>query len=174
MGLRLLAEHGARQLTIQALCESMRRTKGSFYHHFDGFADFKTELLYHFEQQGTLQIIEAVEQEPTPEAKLRRLIDVVVESSRQVDCHPEVAIRAWALHDDEVHAVQQRVDAKRLDYLEALCDELVTENTRARRMARLLYLIEIGSEQIHPSIHSDALRTLFDEYLDLYNIPPYA
>lgn len=121
--------------------------------------------------QGTLQIIETVEQETTPEAKLRRLLAIVVENSRQVDCDPEVALRAWALHDDEAQAVQQRVDARRLDYLETLCGRLIPDAARARRSAHLLYAVLIGCEHMHPPIYGDALRALFDEYLDLYDLP---
>lgn len=169
-GLRLLSASGPQQLTIDALCRAMDRTKGSFYHHFDGFGDFKTRLLQHFEERGTLQIIETVEQEERARTKLHRLLNIIVEYSRETDPDPEVAIRAWALHDAEVRTVQERVDAQRLDYLKSLCHQFVPDEQRALRMARLLYAVLVGCEQMHPPLRGDDLRALFDEYLHRYSL----
>jgi len=44
-------------------------TKGSFYHHFKNYQDFKKNLLTFFEQEGTLQIIKLAEEAESPEEK---------------------------------------------------------------------------------------------------------
>ena len=51
LGLNLLAEDGARAVTIDALCTRLAVTKGSFYHHFQGVRDFMAQLLLYWEHQ---------------------------------------------------------------------------------------------------------------------------
>jgi AcrR family transcriptional regulator len=52
-GLDLLATSGVNGVTIQALCERLGLSKGSFYHHFKGMAGYRTALLEHFEERET-------------------------------------------------------------------------------------------------------------------------
>src|SRR6476620_9404485 len=111
-GLRLLAEVGADGLTIEALTAALGVTKGSFYHHFRAFQDFKEALLALFEREGTLEIIVQLEAAGPAITTLHRLIDAVATGQWQV----EAVVRAWALHDEDVRAWQARIDARRLAY----------------------------------------------------------
>ena len=54
----LLAEGGPSAITIDALCQQLQVTKGSFYHHFKNYDDFKLSFLHYYEEAGTLNIIE--------------------------------------------------------------------------------------------------------------------
>lgn len=45
----------------------MELAEGSFHHHLDGADDFQSRLLRLFEAEGTGEIIETVEAEPTPD-----------------------------------------------------------------------------------------------------------
>ncbi len=166
-GTELLATDGANGLTIEALCYHLGLTKGSFYHHFGGYEDFKASLLAFYEEEGTLDIISRLADAPTPEAKLHRLIEMVVAASTQFVTYPEVAIRAWALQDEAVRVVQMRVDGRRLAYVESLLLEITGEPATARRSAHLMYAILVGAEQMQPPVVGADLQALFDEYLRL-------
>ncbi|MEP6987146.1 MAG: TetR/AcrR family transcriptional regulator [Chloroflexota bacterium] len=168
--MQLLKQVGPQGLTIEALCQQLKVTKGSFYHHFEGYEDFKASLLSFYEQEGTLQIIEQVDDLQTPHVKLRKLIDMVIAISTTPLLNSEIAIRAWALQDGSVREVQMRVDQQRLEYLQSLCQEITGDATKANLMAQMLYAILVGSEQMQPALHSVALRALFDEYLRLYQL----
>ena len=76
-GAIILLASGAQGLTIDALLKEVGKTKGSFYHHFKGYDDYIAHFLAYFEQEGTLNIIELVNQEPTPQLRLHKLISVV-------------------------------------------------------------------------------------------------
>lgn len=165
-GLAVLASDGPDGLTIDELCRRMDLTKGSFHHHFDGYADFKARLLRHFEAEGTTDIIETVEAEPTPEAKLRRLLAVVEAYSHRAERDPEITIRAWAQHDEAVREVQARVDERRVEYVRSLCRDAGVGEDRVDRLAAMLYAVIVGSEQMQPPIRGGDLRSLFDEWLD--------
>jgi len=165
----LLAETGFTGLTIEALTQRMSLTKGSFYHHFSSYQGFKTRFLQFYEGEGTLAVIERAEKGGTPQEKLRRLLEIVVTFS-ELSARPEVALRVWALQDEEVRQVQQRVDEQRTGYLQALLNQIVGDEAQALKAARLLYATLVGAEQMQPPITGADLQKLFDEILRFYGI----
>ena len=166
----MLTHAGPQGLTIDALCQQLAVTKGSFYHHFAGYDDFKASLLTFYEQEGTLQIIDQLADIPTPQGKLKQLIEIIVATSTRFVVYPEIAIRAWGLHDRAVREVQMRVDSRRLAYVQSLCQEITGDARQAQLMSQMLYAILVGSEQMQPPLRGDDLRALFDEYLRVYRL----
>ncbi len=165
-GFRVLEEQGVTALTIDRLTALMGLTKGSFYHHFRGFSDYKTALLTLFENEHTLIVIQLTERAPTPLARLNRLFDIGCAAPPSL----EIAIRAWALQDDEVRIVQAGVDAQRIEYLKGLCLPLVEQEARALAMARGVYAILIGGYQLQPPYAPTVLRGLLADYVQLQHI----
>jgi AcrR family transcriptional regulator len=157
-GLVILAEQGAPAVTIERLTERLGLSKGSFYHHFKGMPEFKTALLAHFETERTTRFIEEAERAPagSPGGKLRRLTDLVLTAESGPEL--EIAVRAWASQDDEVHAVQGRIDRARVEYLRDLCRASGTDPG----VGQALYLIVIGAGQIVPPISGRELRHAFE------------
>ena len=166
MGFRVLEEQGATALTIDRLTTLMGLTKGSFYHHFRGFAEYKTALLALFEKEHTLAIIRILNVAATPLAKLNRLFDIACVAPP----HLEIAIRAWALQDDEVRVIQARVDEQRIEYVKGLCVLLVTDEAHALASARGAYAILIGGYQLQPPYAPEVLRDLLRDYVQLQGI----
>lgn len=163
-GLAILAEHGARSLTIERLMERMGLTKGSFYHHFKGMPGFKAALIEHYETELTTRYIEAAEQgAPAPEVKIERLLELVVTDQRP---DPEVAVRAWAMQDDDVATMLRRVDRTRIEYLRSVWRERTGDPEAAELMGQLLYLILIGAHHVLPPATDDELRRLYAMVLD--------
>lgn len=158
-GLALLEEAGAEALTIESLTTRLGVTKGSFYHHFTHSQDFKERLLSFWEEEGTLRIIQGAEQEASPADKLAWVL--------QASFHPshlhrlDVAVRAWALQDDQVRVYQQRVDQQRLAYLEALVKASTDDPVYARQLASVFYCLYIGSQHILPPIQGEDLSALY-------------
>ncbi|MBA9007078.1 TetR/AcrR family transcriptional regulator [Thermomonospora cellulosilytica] len=161
-GLEILAAEGAPALTIERLTGRLGLSKGSFYHHFGGMGGFRTALLRHFEDKGTTRFIEEAERDPAapPLVRLRRLLDLVVGDETGPEL--EIAVRAWALQDPEVRRVQERIDATRMAYLRSLWRQYGGDAREADRIARLLYLITIGAEQIVPTLAPAELREVYE------------
>jgi AcrR family transcriptional regulator len=162
-GLEILAADGAPAITIERLTERLRLTKGSFYHHFKGMGGYKTALLAHLEEVTTTRYIELTEQDPEapPMVKLGRLRDLVLGLERQGP-ELEVALRAWAQQDAEVRALQERIDARRLDYLRSLWLEFTGDAVEADQVAKLLYLVVIGAGHLIPALPKPELGELFE------------
>lgn len=155
-GLALLEEAGAEALTIESLTNRLGVTKGSFYHHFANYQDFKERLLEFWEEEGTLRIIQWAEQEASPPDKLARVMQASLHPSRL-----DVALRAWALQDEQVRVHQQRIDQQRLAYLEALVFATRADRLYAQQMARVIYSIYVGSQHIIPPIVGEDLSALY-------------
>jgi AcrR family transcriptional regulator len=148
-GLTVLAEAGLTAVTIEALCERLGLSKGSFYHHFKGIAGYHTALLAHYEDRETQTFIDLVEALPVQDgaSKLRALISAAVADEASVAVEPQV--RIWASHDPVARACLERVDAKRLAYLQRQC-RVIVDSDLADEIATMIYLVGIGSGHIVP------------------------
>lgn len=166
-GLVVLREVGAPGLRIERLAQRLGVTKGSFYHHFDGMAGYRTELLAYFGDLSTMRYIEAVEAVPRlgPRQKLDRLMKLVLDAPEE-EGPLEVAFRAWAQQDAEVHEVQRRIDAIRVDYLRGLCRAAGVPPRRALDLARVVYTLLIGAGHVVPPLAPAELRRLWGLVLE--------
>jgi AcrR family transcriptional regulator len=169
-GVQILVAQGPQGLTIDALCQQLQMTKGSFYHHFGSYDEFKQQFLAFYEQEGTLDVISQLAELPTPKEKLHQLLAIVVSYSTKLAQNPEIAMRAWALQDTAVRQTQSRVDGRRREYVQSLCTEITGDAALAATIAQLLYAVLVGSEQMQPPILANELQHLFDECLRLYDL----
>ncbi len=164
-GFAILEEVGAEALTIETLTNRLGVTKGSFYHHFTNYQDFKESLLIFFAEERTLQIIRVAEKATSAQEKMDRVLQATLKPSRL-----EVAIRAWALQDSLIRNHQQRIDQQRLAYLEELAYAQIGDRRQATQMARLFYSIYVGSQHIIPPIQGADLASLYLQAQQLFNL----
>jgi AcrR family transcriptional regulator len=157
---RVLTEKGLSHLTIDVLAAELNLTKGSFYHHFNNLAAFRSDMLEHFESVSTTALIVEVERgDPgDPVHRLERLVDLAVEASPQAGL--QVAVRAWAMQDAEVRKVQERLDKVRLEYASSLWRQAGLSPEEADARALHLYLLLVGGRQILPALPVDQLREI--------------
>ena len=160
VALDLLAAGGAKAVTIAALCERLGVTKGSFYHHFTSGPAFLQDLLRHWESAfGTVLAREAVAV-ADPAERLATL------RAMAVDLHHEAesAIRALARTDPFAAAVQQRVDAERLDVVAGTLEALGLPTDQAADLARLGLSLLVGAQQLETPVDRARLDRLLDVY----------
>lgn len=145
-GLGLLRTEGEHALTIERLCAALGRTKGSFYHHFESADVFARALLEVWERSHTEAPIDAASREPSMAAR-RRTLDTAV---KLLDWPLDLAVRGWALRDPDARAVVDRIDRRRIAYLESLLPRTLP---RARRtaIATLEYAAFLGAMQLDPT-----------------------
>ncbi|HKV20235.1 MAG TPA: TetR/AcrR family transcriptional regulator [Mycobacterium sp.] len=109
-GFAVLAEDGPNALRLDAICERLGVTKGSFYWHFADIATYRTALI---EAWGSLadqdrQQFENSE-ELDPRQRLRHMMEAVV---RPQQWALERAMRVWALTDETVAANVRKSDGR--------------------------------------------------------------
>lgn len=163
-GLHFVARQGIEAVTIEALCQLMNVTKGSFYHHFENVADFRLAMLDYWETHFTKDFIAASGEGETPQRQLARLVNMVKETYGS----EETAMRAWAQTDPEAQAVVARVDQQRLEFLGDLLRDSYTDVAAAPVMARLFYAVLLGAPQMLPPVSRDDFADMYDLLMRLH------
>lgn len=161
-GLRVLAAEGDASLTVDGVCERLGRSKGSFYHHFAGRAGYVTSLLEAWEKQTTDRLIAAGRGPGSVEERLR---EVNRQASELRSARLERAIRSWGAREPLAARAQDRIDGRRLAFLEQLCGERMGDGEPARRMARVLQLVYVGAQHLDPPVEGSELYATF-RFLD--------
>ncbi|VFQ42615.1 TetR/AcrR family transcriptional regulator [Desulfoluna butyratoxydans] len=167
-GLNLLAEHSIQQLTIDALCNTLHVTKGSFYHHFKGRNDYLERMLEHWVENWTVENMRLANTADNAVARF----DAIVESSNNLPHGPETSIRAWAQRDAMALRFLERVDAMRMEYLFDIFLEVSGDARRARLLSRIGYSLFVGTRMVAPAIAGDERDALINLVKnELYRLP---
>jgi AcrR family transcriptional regulator len=172
-GLAALAEDGPNSLRIDRLCRRLKVSKGSFHHHFAGARDFKQSLLIAYEKLVVESLDRAIDQTEgaTPQATLANLTAAITSPQGFYRPELEVAMRAWAFSDPEVRSVQERVDLRRLDSLQAIWSKIYGDPAEARIAALLPYLVAIGASLAQPPTPLDELKRVYQLLMGLVADP---
>jgi AcrR family transcriptional regulator len=141
-GLTLLRDEGISAITVERLCQALKCTKGSFYHHFRDLEAFLDALIVRWEDTLTTRPIAHAASGRTAKQRIARLDTVVAGLDHALD----LAMRAWALRDPRAREAMARVDARRLDYLTELLTAAGVPHPRKR--AQLEYAAFVGAQQL--------------------------
>ena len=153
-GFRILSSEGDVGLTVDALCERLERTTGSFYHHFAGRPGYVEDVLAAWERQATDRIIASGRSDAPVKERLRA---VNRQASELKNARLERAIRGWATREPQARRVQDRVDRKRLEFLVELCTERMKDPKAAEVLARVFQLALVGSQHVDPPCEGEEL-----------------
>jgi AcrR family transcriptional regulator len=156
-GLHILSHDGVDALTIDALCQALRVTKGSFYHHFEHREAFLEAVLQHWEDHYTSQFITQSMEAKTPEGRLHRLLQLVVASHGT----NENSIRAWAQNSPVARVFQERVDQRRVAFVYECLLAYRADQAWAHTTAQMLYIIMLGASAIMPPLSQEALAQIY-------------
>ncbi|MFI7669604.1 TetR/AcrR family transcriptional regulator [Nocardia sp. NPDC049526] len=159
----LLSEQGYSALKQAPLCKRLRVTTGSFYHYFENWHDFTSQLLEHWRTERTTQLVELAQQSKDPIDQLDALLQFALDLPHRA----EAAIRVWSKVDPEVRAVQEAVDAQRLEVVLRAARAILDDEDEALNHARWgLYLLagyqELDSGE-DPAALEWVLRRLLNE-----------
>ncbi len=165
-GLETLAAEGVAGLTIDALMQKLKVTKGSFYHHFRNYEAFKNALLEFWEEQYTRRIVEFSEKSQEPGEVFARFVSILSSESPEV----EIAIRSWAFQDEQVRAYLLRIDAVRVDHARRWFEQVGKEEGQAAQLGRMLNMVLIGSYSVFPPTTGEDLRDMIQSFLNMVGI----
>jgi AcrR family transcriptional regulator len=164
VGLAVLGREGPDALVLEALCQRARRTRGSFYHHFDSIDEFIAELAAHWRQTHTLDLIAKADGRRTPRERLDHLNSLAV----ALDPRIEQGVRRLAARHAAVEAVCHTVDAERVAYLARLYEASGRySSAQALALARIEYAAFVGLQIVAPDARPKELRALYESFLAL-------
>lgn len=156
-GMHLLASGGVVAVTIARLCAALGVTKGSFYHHFRGVEDFKSQLLLEWSTERERQVLVAAGAVDDPIERLTVLREFGIALHHEA----EVAIRAWSRTDDTAWAARAKVDAARERAVADAYHEIGVSRDVAQMLGRLGVAVLIGAQHRSETTDREALRDLY-------------
>ncbi|GAB1510259.1 TetR/AcrR family transcriptional regulator [Actinophytocola sp. KF-1] len=165
-GLAALARGGPDAVRVEALAAELGVTKGGFYGYFDGRPALLAEMLDEWEQRSTREVIAQVEAEGgDPVDKIRRVGALTFsEELHRID----IAVRAWARHDESVAARLRRIDNARMDFLRSTFACFVSDPDEIEARSTLMFTLAIGRHFIvadHPGRSTRDVVQLAAEHL---------
>lgn len=114
--LAAMAEQGTAGINVEQLARRLGATKGSFYHHFENRQELLRAALARWEQLVDDDLA-AASHIPDPRSRLLASATAAVRS--ELDGFVDLALGA-SISDPDVAATVQRINERRLDFLEAL------------------------------------------------------
>ena len=161
-GFALLADGGPNALRVDALCDRLGVTKGSFYWHFADLPAYRTALI---DAWGSLQDQDRQRFENSktiePRERLRAMMQAVV---RPEQWALERAMRVWALTDEAVAVNVRKSDGRVLRAVyQAFVDAGFDSDDAAVRSATFF---GAGMGVLHGSDPSDAPIEMREHFLD--------
>lgn len=161
--LKALGEGGESAVRVEVLARALGVTKGSYYHHFRNRRAVLDRAVLLWEELATEAVIAQVDAASgLPRERLEQLGQQVFASSGQDGI--ESALREWAAADEAVAEVLERVDERRLSYVEGLLSQAGVRQARSR--SELLYRTLIGEYTWRrsggPALSAEAIDLLVD------------
>lgn len=147
LGLSLLGRHGPEALTIERLTAAAKKTRGSFYHHFEDHQAFLAALGEHWlatEIDAKIAEIDKL----TLSGKRR---EALARHAAGIDCALERELRRLAASEPVIATVVARSDERRIAYLVRLFrSELGLDVADALTRARLQHCYFVGAQMVFP------------------------
>ncbi|KWX69219.1 TetR/AcrR family transcriptional regulator [Mycobacterium sp. NAZ190054] len=160
-GLDVLSDLGYGGLKLAEVCDRLGVTTGSFYHYFSNWPAFTQQLVAHWHEGMTLQIVEASQAETDPRRRIDRLIDAALALPHSA----EAAIRVWSAVDPQVRSVQEAVDRQRFDVMYHAALEILQQPRQAELFAAWALYLLVGYEQAILPADATGLRWIGDQLL---------
>jgi AcrR family transcriptional regulator len=164
-GLALLSNIGPQAITVEQLCKSVGRSKGSFYHHFADVNVYGNDLVSFWEQRDTESVMRMVDLSASAWHKRQTLAGL----SLSLDGSTERAMRQWAASNAVVRNRVEAIDQLRIAYLASLIDEINghTDPADALDLARIEYAAFVGLFYVLPSGQRTDLTRMLRRFLTL-------
>lgn len=147
--LTALTEKGVAAVAIEPLAAQLGATKGSAYWHFSNRDELLRAALERWEHDETDAIIEVVDHESDPIARLRALLTAAFMQPKG-----NLAVVLSGTNDPLVEPVLTRVTERRIAYLAKLFELLDFAESEARHRAVLVYSAYLGNAHLWRTVPS--------------------
>lgn len=160
VALELLASGGATQIKVNAMCEVLKVTSGSFYGYFGSMSNFVKDFLKYWELSQTDRVAKMI----TAPTDLVTRMRIMKNLTASLPHAAEAAIRAWAYTNEDVAAMQRAVDERRLETLAEILEPTVRSAKEARELAILAMTLLVGLQQWRQPVTRADFDLVFDRF----------
>ena len=156
-----LKQDGALSLTVENLCELAKKTRGSFYFHFENMDAFLLALAQEWKEQFT----DAVTLETKGQISRNDLLNRLTAC---LDPQLETNIRQLAMIRTPIQQVILAADQQRINWLAGLyVSSGYCGKSEAQNLARIEYSAFVGFRMVNPDISDKEAYMLYKEFLGL-------
>jgi len=157
LGLALLSAHGPEALTVERLTAAAKKTRGSFYHHFEDHQAFLAALGAHWLARETDAIIAEVDSAQRTGKRREKL----ARQTAEIDHALERELRRLAASEPVIAKAVAQSDERRIAYLVRLFrSELGLDAADALTRARLQHCYFVGAQMVFPDADARFRLTL--------------
>lgn len=150
LGAEELRRRGPAPFTVENLCARAERTKGSFYHHFDGIHSFTLAVADHWREReteaiarGTKLLARATFGCEGPLERLRAMWQLTA----TIDHRLELGVRALALTDPDIASLVAAADDRREKIMTGLlADAYGLDEAQAGDFARIFHALHLSAQ----------------------------
>jgi AcrR family transcriptional regulator len=164
-GLVDLAHKGFTALKADSLAKRLGVSRGSFYWHFADVGAFHDAVLQRWRQIAMEEVITAVE--GSAGDRMSALLKRVLQAESKL----EIAVRTWAVGNEQAKRAVQVIDRGRLDYVRGLLVAAGMPKRNAEARARILYWAYLGYALSGQKLEAGALQDIMNELTSLATLP---
>lgn len=160
-----IGRRGVEGVAVEPIARELGVTKGSFYWHFPNREALLVAALQRWEARETDEVLDRVQQETDPRARVKRLITEVNTSKKASRIYSALSS---ATKPAFVRDYVERVSKRRLDFIIDSYAALGLSADNARRWALMTFSVFLGSLQIRrdlPEEWPNADEPAFAEYV---------
>ena len=160
-----IGRRGVEGVAVEPIARELGVTKGSFYWHFPNREALLVAALQRWEARETDEVLDRVQQETDPRARVKRLITEVNTSKKASRIYSALSS---ATKPAFVRDYVERVSKRRLDFIIDSYAALGLSADNARRWALMTFSVFLGSLQIRrdlPEEWPNADAPEFAEYV---------
>lgn len=165
----VLVDENVRGIRIDALCDRLGVTKGSFYWHFKGRTQLLSALLTNWRERMTTNVIEhlaALGDNPTE--RLRALFELPHRAKSPGFARAELSIRDWGRKAEHAQDAVKEVDQLRLDYFKTLLRQHGLSDALVEKRAYIAYAIIMGDSILRVTLEGEVpADSVTDEVMKL-------
>ena len=155
--LEVLAREGKARITVRNISESLGVTTGSFYWHFENREDFVDAIVDFWDKAFTDKVAQRIRRSPAePREQLLELMKVLTEENLG---RYDVAVRAWATHDNKVAKAVRKVDRQRFETVRGLFAAMGFVEPELDMRARTFVVFYSLESAVYPKLSKKARLT---------------
>lgn len=146
IGYQLFTESGISGINVDVMSRKLKCNKSSFYWHFKTKKEFMNNLIEHWVNIDTSQIIDKVNMSNNPSDKLRTLIKIAFKKDANLDFF--FYLKKYAQSNIPIKILVDGINKERIDFVISLLMDIGYSKTKAELTAQVFYKYLIGYHEM--------------------------